>query len=202
MSHRNVVRIVLSVVLSFAMSLGARAETGEVKIATQYGIGYLALTIMKENKLIEKHLAQAGLPDTKVAWVKLGAGAAANDALLSGSLDFASGGTGPAFILWDKTRSNVDVRGVAALSSMPNLLVSRNPAVKTIRDLSDKDKIAMAGAGSSVQTVYLEMAAAQEWGQDSYKKLNPLMVNLAHPDGLTALVSGGGEVTAQFTSPP
>jgi len=157
---------------------------------------------MKENKLIEKHLAQAGLADTKVAWVKLGAGAAANDALLSGSLDFASGGTGPAFILWDKTRSNVDVRGVAALSSMPNLLVSRNPNVKTIKDLSDKDKIAMAGAGSSVQTVYLEMAAAKEWGQDNYKKLNSLMVNLAHPDGLTALLSGGGEVTAQFTSPP
>src|SRR3954447_22469315 len=28
------------------------------------------------------------------------------------------------------------------------------------------------------------------------------MVTLAHPDGLTALLSGGGEVTAQFTSPP
>ena len=122
MRHRNVVRIMLSVVLSFAMSLGVRAETGEVKIATQYGIGYLALTIMKENKLIEKHLAQAGLADTKVAWVKLGAGAAANDALLSGSLDFASGGTGPAFILWDKTRSNVDVRGVAAVIDAWNAL--------------------------------------------------------------------------------
>jgi len=128
--------------------------------------------------------------------------AAANDALLSGSLDFASGGTGPAFILWDRTRGSIDVRGVAALSSMPNLLVTRNPAVKTIRDFTDQDRIAMAGAGSSVQTTYLEMAAAKEWGIDNYKKLNPLMVNLAHPDGLTALLSGGGEVTAQFTSPP
>jgi sulfonate transport system substrate-binding protein len=202
MWHRFIARFATAVLLVACMSTLARAEVDEVKIATQYGIGYLALTIMKNDKLVEKHLAKAELPDTKVQWVKFGAGSVANDALLSGSLDFASGGTGPALILWDKTRNNVDVRGVAALTSMPNLLVSRNPNVKTIRDFTDKDKIAMAGAGSSVQTIYLEMAAAKEWGPENYKKLNPLMLNLPHPDGLTALVSGGGEVTAQFTSPP
>jgi NitT/TauT family transport system substrate-binding protein len=202
MSLRRVARLLAGIACGFLLHAMALAETGEVKIATQYGIGYLPLTIMKHDKLIEKSLARAGLGDTKVSWVKLGAGAAANDALLSGSLDFASGGTGPAFILWDKTRGTIDVRGVAALSSMPNLLVTRNPDVKTIRDFTDKDRIAMAGAGSSVQTTYLEMAAAREWGNESYKKLNPLMVNLAHPDGLTALLSGGGEITAQFTSPP
>ena len=188
--------------LTLVTATPARAEVSEVTIATQYGIGYLALTMMKHDKLVEKHLVKAGLPETKVAWVKLGAGSAANDALLSGTLNFASGGTGPAFILWDKTRDNVDVRGVAALSSMPNLLVTRDANVKTIRDFTDKDRIAMAGAGSSVQTVYLEMAAAKEWGQESYKKLNTLMVNLPHPEGLTALLSGASDVTAQFTSPP
>jgi len=202
MSLRRVFRLLATSLCTLAPYGMAAAEVSEVTIATQYGIGYLPLTIMKHDKLIEKSLARSGLGDTKVSWIKLGAGAAANDALLSGSLDFASGGTGPAFILWDRTRGSIDVRGVAALSSMPNLLVTRNPAVKTIRDFTDQDRIAMAGAGSSVQTTYLEMAAAKEWGIDNYKKLNPLMVNLAHPDGLTALLSGGGEVTAQFTSPP
>jgi NitT/TauT family transport system substrate-binding protein len=202
MSRASVFRLTALILFALVVAGVARAEVSEVKIATQYGIGYLPLTIMKHDRLIEKRLAQAGLGDTRVSWVKLGAGAAANDALLSGSLDFASGGTGPAFILWDRTRGSMDVRGVAALSSMPNLLVTRNPAVKTIRDFTDKDRIAMAGAGSSVQTVYLQMAAAKEWGKENYKKLNPLMINLAHPDGLTALLSGGGEVTAQFTSPP
>jgi len=202
MRRRSAVRLVATMLFALGVPGVACAEVSEVKIATQYGIGYLPLTIMKHDKLIEKSLARAGLGDTKVAWVKLGAGAAANDAILSGSLDFASGGTGPAFILWDKTRGSIDVRGVAALSSMPNLLVTRNPAVKTLRDFTDQDRIAMAGAGSSVQTIYLHMAAAKEWGIDNYKKLNPLMVNLAHPDGLTALLSGGGAVTAQFTSPP
>lgn len=194
--------LIAAATVAAVVSAPARAEVDKVTLATQYGIGYLALTIMKHDKLVEKQLAQAGLPDTKVEWVKLGAGSAANDALLSGTLNFASGGTGPAFILWDKTRNNVDVRGVAALSSMPNLLVSRDPNVKTIRDFTAKDKIAMAGAGSSVQTIYLEMAAAKEWGQESYNKLNTLMVNLPHPEGLAALLSGASDVTAQFTSPP
>ena len=48
---------------------------------SQYGIGYMQLTVMKHDQLIEKHLAKAGLKDTKVTWAKLGAGAAANDAL-------------------------------------------------------------------------------------------------------------------------
>lgn len=91
---------------------------------------------------------------------------------------------------------------MAALSSMPNLLVTRNPDVKTIQDFTDKDRIAMAGAGSSVQTTYLQMAAAKAFGVENYRKLNPLMVRLPHPEGLTALLSGKGEITAQFTSPP
>ena len=191
--------------LAFAalgFTAAARAEVDDVKIVSQYGIGYMQLTIMKADKLVEKHLAKAGLPGSKVTWSRVAAGAAANDALLSGGLHFASGGTGPALILWDRTRGNVDVRGVGALSSMPNLLVTRNPAVKTIKDFTDKDRIAMAGAGSSVQTIYLQMAVAKEYGIDSFKKLNPLMVALPHPEGLRALLSGAGEITAQFTSPP
>ena len=180
----------------------ASAEVNELKMMSQYGIGYMQLTLMKADKLVEKHLAKNGLGTTTVTWATMGAGAAANDALLSGSLHFAAGGTGPAFILWDRTRANVQVNGVAALSSMPNLLVTRNPNVKTIKDFTDKDRIAMAGAGSSVQTIYLQMAVSKEYGIDNYKKLNPLMVNLPHPEGLRALLSGQGEVTAQFTSPP
>ena len=188
--------------LGLAASTAATAEVSELKMMSQYGIGYMQLTLMKADKLVEKHLAAAGLGSTTVTWATMGAGAAANDALLSGSLHFAAGGTGPAFILWDRTRANVQVHGVAALSSMPNLLVSRNPAVKTVRDFSEKDRIAMAGAGSSVQTIYLQMAVAKEFGIENYKKLNPLMVNLPHPEGLRALLSGQGEINAQFTSPP
>jgi NitT/TauT family transport system substrate-binding protein len=187
---------------ALVLAVSARAEVGELKLMSQYGIGYMQLTVMKGDKLVEKHLAKNGLPNTTVSWATLGAGAAANDALLAGSLHMAAGGTGPAFILWDRTRTTVGVHGIAALSSMPNLLVTRDPRIKSIKDFTEKDRIAMAGAGSSVQTIYLQMAVAREFGQDNFKKLNPLMVNLPHPEGLRAMLSGSGDIQSQFTSPP
>jgi NitT/TauT family transport system substrate-binding protein len=202
MDKRTLLRALATAALGSAFLGSARAEVDEVKLASQYGIGYMQLTLMQQDKLVEKHLAKAGLGDTKVTWAKLGSGAAANDALLAGGLHFASGGTGPAFILWDRTRNNVDVRGVAALSSMPNLLVTRNPDIKSVKDFTEKDRISMAGAGSSVQTTYLQIATAKAFGMDNYKKLAPLMVSLPHPEGLRALLSGQGEINSLFTSPP
>lgn len=178
------------------------AETDEVVLARQFGIGYLPLAVMNVQNLVEGQLAKAGLENTKVSWSRFGSGSAANDALLSGKLDFAAGGTGPAIILWDKTQNNAKVHGVGALSSMPNMLVTRAPEIKTIKDFTENDKIAMAGAGSSVQTVYLQMAATKEWGIDNYKKLNPLMVNLPHPEGLNAVLSGSAGIRSTFTTPP
>lgn len=202
MKASKLLKLVAAATIGLAGSAQALAEVSEVKMMSQFGIGYMQLTVMKHDKLVEKHLAKQGLPDTKVTWARLGAGAAANDALLSGGLHFASGGTGPAIILWDRTRANVGVHGVAALSSMPNMLITRNPKIRALRDFTDGDRIAMAGAGSSVQTTYLQMAVAKEFGVDNYKKFNPLMVNLPHPEGLRALLSGSKEITSQFTSPP
>jgi NitT/TauT family transport system substrate-binding protein len=124
-----------------------------------------------------------------------------NDALLSGSLHIASGGTAPFLILWDRTQGTLNVKAVAALSSMPMYLVSNNPNVKTIRDFTDKDRISMAGAGQSIQTIVLQMATAREFGDANYNKFGTLFRNLSHPDGLAAFLSGT-EITAYFSSPP
>jgi NitT/TauT family transport system substrate-binding protein len=202
MKTKQLMRFVVAAACGAIMASAAHAETSEVTLARQFGIGYLPLTVMNVNGLVQKHLKQAGLNDTKVTWSRFGSGSAANDALLSGKLDFASGGTGPAIILWDKTRNNAKVHGVAALSSMPNMLVSAAPEIKSLKDFTDKDKIAMAGAGSSVQTVYLQMAVAKEWGMENYKKMNPHMVNLPHPEGLNAMLSGSAGIRSTFTTPP
>ena len=177
------------------------AEIGEIKIAQQFGIGYLPLTIMKTNGLVEKHLKAAGLADTKVSWLVLASGQPMNDALLSGSLHVASGGVAPFLILWDRTRGTLNVKAVAALSSMPMYLVTNNPNVKSIRDFTDNDRISMAGAGQSIQTIVLQMAAAKEFGDANFNKFSTLYRNLSHPDGLAAFLSGK-EITAYFSSPP
>ena len=101
--------------LAFAAT-PARAEMTEIAVAQQYGIGYLPLMLMEEKKLIEKHAKAAGV-DVKVGWAKFAGGNVMNDALLSGNLQFASGGVGPLLTLWARTRGNLDVRGVGALNS-------------------------------------------------------------------------------------
>lgn len=193
--------IALLALAAGTLALPVRAEVSELKIAEQYGIGYLPLTIMKANKLVEKHLKQAGLPDTKVVWSVLASGQPMNDALISGSLHVASGGLAPFLIIWDRTRGGLNVKAVAALASMPMYLVTNNPNVKSIRDFTDKDRISMAGAGQSIQTVILQMAAAKEFGDANFNKFSTLYRNLSHPDGLAAFLSGT-EITAYFSSPP
>ena len=197
----KVLLLLLGAAVSTQVLMARAAEIGEIKIAQQFGIGYLPLTIMKTNGLVEKHLKAAGLADTKVSWLVLASGQPMNDALLSGSLHVASGGVAPFLILWDRTRGTLNVKAVAALSSMPMYLVTNNPNVKSIRDFTDNDRISMAGAGQSIQTIVLQMAAAKEFGDANFNKFSTLYRNLSHPDGLAAFLSGK-EITAYFSSPP
>ena len=122
-----------------ALSPLSRAELSEINVAQQYGISYLPLMIMEDQKLIEKHAKAAGA-DVKVGWAKFAGGNVMNDALLSNSLQFASGGVGPFVTLWAKTRGNLEVKAVSAINSMPLYLVTRNPAVKTLKDLPTRTR--------------------------------------------------------------
>ncbi len=182
-------------------SAAARAEMSEINVAQQYGISYLPLMIMEDQKLIEKHAKAAGV-DVKVGWAKFAGGNVMNDALLSNSLQFASGGVGPLVTLWSRTRGNLDVRAVAAINSMPLYLNTRNPAVKTVKDFTEKDKIALPAVKVSIQAVTLQMAAEQAFGEGQHGKLDALTVTMSHPDAQAALLSGAGEVTSHFSSPP
>lgn len=193
----------LAVSFSAALLAGsnaASAEANEIRVAQQYGISYLPMLIIENSKLIEKHAKAEGLGDVKVTWAKFAGANVMNDALLSGSLDIASAGVPPAVTLWAKTKG--DIKLVAAMNSMPNLLNTRNPAVKSIRDFTEKDKIAVPAVKVGFQPVVLQMAAEKEFGEGQQFKLDPLTVSLSHPDGFTALTSGTGEITAHFTAPP
>jgi len=189
-------------VLTLGLPSHAHGEVSEVRIAQQFGIGYLPLTVMYHEHLLEKEAAKAGLGTLKVSWSQFGAGNAMNEALLSGNLDFPSGGVGPLLTVWSKTKGRQDVKGVAALNSMPLYLVSVDPQVKTIKDFTEKDRIALPAVKISIQAVTLEMAAAQAFGEDHYNKLDPLTVGLPHPDAMAAMLAGKTEITAHFGSAP
>src|SRR5436190_8229513 len=206
---RNLVARRLSAVmpLLIAAAFGAaapcaRAELAEIKVAQQYGIGYLPLMLMEEQKLVEKYAKANGIPDLKVGWAKFAGGNVMNDALLSNSLQFASGGVGPLVTLWSRTKGSLDVKAVAAINSMPLFLNTRNPAVRTIKDFGDSDKIALPAVKVSIQAVTLQMAAEKAFGEGQQNKLDSLTVSLAHPDAQAALLSGQSEIDAHFSSPP
>jgi len=194
-------RLVALVLATTILLPAAHAELAEINVAQQYGIGYLSLMVMEEQKLIEKHAKAAGV-EVKVNWAKFAGGNVMNDALLSGSLQFASGGVGPLITIWARTKGNLDVKAVAALDSMPLYLNTRNPSVKTIKDFTEKDKIALPAVKVSVQAVTLQMAAEKAFGEGQHGKLDALTVSMSHPDAQTALLSGQSEVTAHFGSPP
>ena len=177
-------------------------ETPQIRIAQQYGLGYLPLMVMREYRLIEKHAQQYGLGNVRVHWVTFPNGEKMNKALETGFLDIASGGVVPMVSAWDRTRETAGIRGVAALSAMPVYLNTRNPKVKRLADFSEKDRIALPAPKTSFQAVILQMAAAAEFGRGDAFKLDKQTLGMRHPDAARALISGDPNVTAHFASPP
>jgi len=149
--------------------------------------------------LLLPSIAAAEVGEVRIA---RGGGSVMNDALLSGSLSFGVGGPPPMLTLWEKTRSSIEVKGVCAEATMPLMLNTRNPALHTVRDLTDKDGIAVGAGKVSIQAVLLRMAAAKAFGDANYTKLDALTVGMNSPDATAMLRSGAGEVNSNFSIPP
>jgi NitT/TauT family transport system substrate-binding protein len=179
----------------------ARAEVGEITMAQQYGVAFLPLMWMEHNQLIEKQARAQGI-ELKTRWAKLAGPAAINDALLSGSVNFSAVGAPSLITLWGKTKGNIGVMGVSAVTTYPLSLNVRNPNVKSIKDFTEKDKIAVPAVKVSTQAIMLQMAAEKAFGEGNQFKLDPLTITLSHPDGYAALVSNTGGVDAHFTTSP
>jgi NitT/TauT family transport system substrate-binding protein len=197
------IRVCIAALFAALLTVPAAAQVPEIRLARQFSMGYLQFNVMEHQGLIERHARALGLPQVKVSWLTFNGPAAVNDALLSGSLDVAAGGTPGLLVLWSRTRGTAqEVRGIAAMSSQPFLLNTRNPDVKTVADFTDKDRIAVPAVKVSIQAIALQMAAAKAFGPANFARLDTLTVSMAPPDSTIALLSGAGEVTAAFSVPP
>src|ERR1700754_4379003 len=195
----------LTTIAAAALLLSAvqspRAEISEITIAQQFGVAFLPLMLMERDNLIEKHAKAAGI-DLKTNWQKVAGPSVINDGLLSGNVHFGAVGAPSLVTLWSRTKSNVGVKGVAAMTSYPLYFVTRNPELKALKDLSSKDKIAVPSVKISTQALMLQMAAADLFGQSSYQKFDEFTVSLAHPDAMVALINNTGGVNAHFATSP
>jgi len=182
----------------------AQGEVSEVRISKGYGIHYLPLYVMQHERLLEKQAAAKGLGKVTVNWPVFDGGNVINDAMLAGALDIASIGVPGFLTLWAKAKGNakLEVVGLAAVGSGSLYLSTRNPKIKSLRDFTSADRIAVPGVKTSFAAVILQMAVAKEFGDDNYAKLDPLTVSIPYPEAVTALLSGRTEINSHVASPP
>lgn len=166
------------------------------------GIGFLPLLMMQSRGLIEKYAAQAGIMDLDVRWIDIGGPAVMNDALLSGSVDMIAAGPPGFLTLWDRTRDSVQVRGVAAMTSLPMYLNTRDPRLQSLDDVAEGDRIAVTSIKVSIPAIIMQMYARDRYGLDQAHRFDKYTVTMTHPDAVIAMLSGSSEINAHYTSPP
>jgi NitT/TauT family transport system substrate-binding protein len=203
-SFRRVFAVVAAGLFSLILSGGAQAEATEVRISYGFGILYLPLMVMDHERLLEKRAKAAGLGDVKVEWKTFDGGNVINDAMLAGALDIAGIGVPGFLTLWAKAKDipALEVRGLTGMSSSSLYLMTRNQNVKSLKDFSEKDRIAVPGIKTSLPAVLLHMAAAKEFGDANYAKLDPITIALPHPEAVAVMLSGKSEINSHFASPP
>ncbi|MDP0926759.1 ABC transporter substrate-binding protein [Paracoccus onubensis] len=198
MKHFKLTALTLGLVMT---AMPALTEVTTVRLAKQFGIGYLPLTLIEEQGLLEKHAQEAGL-ELSTEWLRFTGGSGMNEALLSDNLDIASGGVGPLLTIWARTQNNMQIKGIAALESMPLYLVTTDPEVQSLADFNSSHKIALPAVKTSIQAITLQMGAEKFLGEGQHGALDAFTVSMGHPDAQLAMMGGQSEINAHFGAPP
>ena len=158
-------------------------------IAYQYGMAYAPLQVMMEQKLIEKYY-----PNVTINWQVLNSGSAITEGIAANSIDIGAMGVAPAITAITR---GVPCKIFSAMSSQPHKIMTNNPNINSLSDMTPETKIALVNIGS-IQHILLSMAAEKELG-DAHALDNNILA-MSHPDGMTALLSNS--VECQLTTSP
>lgn len=199
---RALTRATTLIVVLALIAAGVPARANELRVVGGFGLSFLPMDVAVDKQLIEKQAAALGLNDTKVTFDRISSGSAMNDAIISGSADVALAGVSVMVLLWDKTTGRNAVKGMMAISDTPIYFNTIDPRIKTIRDFQETDRVAMTAGRGTQHALVWQMAAAREFGWDNRYKLDNLTVSMSHPDGVTALLSGGAIVKTHATTVP
>lgn len=193
---------ILSTALVFTMiaALGGCGKTSEassksdekktITIAYQQGIGYAPVHIMEAKKLIEENYDG----EVEVNYQLLSSGAAINEGINGGNIDIGCMGAAPAI---SGVAAGIPYKCIANLTSQPNGLMTNKEEIKSLKDITENDKIALINTGS-IQHIYLAMAAEKALG-DAHALDNNIQP-MQHAEGMAALESG--TVALHLTSSP
>jgi len=183
------------------MSVPARAEE-QVKIGIGFGLAFLPTYICEDLRLVEKYGKEQHLA-LRASYERFLGARAVQDAIASRTIDMGPFGTAPLLAAWEEGQETKNTRGpifaVSGMTTMPLVLLSDQPRVRTIADLRPSDHIAMPTL-TAPQMYLLKMQSEKVLGQ--YDRLRDQVVALSHADAIAALFSGDGPATAYFASPP
>jgi NitT/TauT family transport system substrate-binding protein len=178
-------------------------EVSSIVMVSQHGLPYLPMMVMDTLKLVEKHAVKAGMASLRTEYKTLGGTQSLIDALISGQMNFGVTGVPSLNTLWDKTAGTPqEVRALCAVQSMPFMLVTNRPGIKTLRDFTEQDKIAVPAVKVSSQAICLQMAVAKEWGQDQYAKLDSITITRSHPEAAISVISKATEINSHYAVAP
>jgi NitT/TauT family transport system substrate-binding protein len=176
----------------------AAAEVTTVNLSHHPGIGYLSGVVMNAEKLVEKQGEKLGLGRLTATYRISGGATQSMEGIISGNVDFAIAGLTPVIIAWAKTKG--EILGVGAANTADLVLVTNQPRIKSVKDFTPRDRIALPAVKTSMQAIVLSMAAEKAFGDP--RKLDAITVSMQHPDAVAALLSRQSEITAHFASPP
>src|SRR5258708_1296703 len=135
-------------------SLGAvrgHAEVSVLRLGAQFGLGYLPLYVARDAGLIEREMQQRGLKPVPLELQNVAGAPQINDGLLSRTLDIGCGGITALMVAWDKTRGSGGqmMKGGAALSAVPYVLMTVDPAGPLLPGFSERNRVWFAGGQGS-----------------------------------------------------
>lgn len=197
---KKVLIVVVAAITAFSMCLslagcGESSDSGDdvakLTVVQQYGMAYAPLKVIQEKGLIEENYDG----DVEVNFQTLNSGASINDAFVAGDVDVGLMGVAPA--ITGSLNEGVPYKICTNVSAQPHKLMTNDPNIKTLKDIGEKDQIALVNIGS-IQHILLAMAAKEQLG-DAHALDNNIAA-MAHPDGMTALLNGS--VKCQLTTSP
>ena len=168
----------------------AAPEKKSLTIAYQGGIGYAPVHVMEVKGLIQQHYGS----DIDVKFVKLDSGAAINEGIIGGTIDIGCMGLAPAI---SGVAAGIPYKVISNLCAQSHGLMSGDPAVTKLTDITPENKIALVNTGS-IQHILLGMAAEKVLG-DPHALDNSLQP-MSHAEGMASLESGTGDL--HLTSSP
>ena len=189
--------LVAALVLSATLVPASAQEP--VRIGIGFGLAFLPVYLCEDLKLIEKHGKAVHLDLTPSYQRFFGAGPL-QDAIGAGTIDMGPFGIAPLLVAWEKAIATPrQIVAVTGITTLPPVLLTNQPNVRTIADFKPADRIAVPTA-SSPQMYLLQMQSEKIFGQ--YDRLRDQIVMRSHTDAVAALLAATGRVAGYFSSAP